>query len=97
MFQYPNKKHNNWVTVHFKDISKVRKVIAGSQNWNFIRYLKFYDSKHKQVGAFNPNSHICEEKEQVLAENEELYGVYGVKDKKNYFSSFGFIVKVKYL
>jgi len=30
-----------------------------------------------------------------LGKDEELIGVYGVKDRAAYFSSFGFIVKVK--
>ncbi len=36
-----------------------------------------------------------EESVQSLAENEEVFGVYGVKDVKDHFSSFGFILKVK--
>ena len=33
-------------------------------------------------------------KEHQLGDNEELIGVYGIKDKSEYFSAFGFIVKV---
>ena len=32
--------------------------------------------------------------ERDIAENEELIGVYGEKDKQDYITSFGFVVKV---
>ena len=37
-----------------------------------------------------------EEKVINLAENEELFGVYGFKDRKDWFSTFGYIVKVRH-
>ena len=30
-----------------------------------------------------------------LGTNEELFGIYGVKDEEDWFTSFGFITKVK--
>lgn len=35
-----------------------------------------------------------EEWELSLRDNEELFGVYGVKGKENHLTTFGYIVKV---
>ena len=46
--------------------------------------------------CYDPTNHITTSKVEIsLADNEELIGVYGVKDKRAYFTSLGFIVKVK--
>ena len=48
-----------------------------------------------EVYAFNPTDDTPKTTAYRLRDNEELIGVYGVKDKRSYFSSFGFIVKVR--
>ena len=49
----------------------------------------------KEVYFYNPDNHPHAVKERHLAENEELIGFYGVKDKEDYFTTFGFLVKVR--
>ena len=53
----------------------------------------FKDRAGLLVGDFNPNMWPVEGPEHEISEQEELIGVYGVKNIKKYFSSFGFIVR----
>ena len=58
--------------------------------------LRFFDKDSNLVCAYDPHAISRDYKTQAvnLRANEELFGVYGTKDKYNYFSNFGFIVKV---
>ena len=60
-----------------------------------ITALKFLDKDDKEICAYNPNERNDSEIDQVLRDDEEIFGVYGVKDKNNYLTTFGFIVKVR--
>ena len=53
------------------------------------------DSAGRVVYEFNPSNHSRSTTSYELGEKEELIGVYGVMNNFNWFSSFGFIVKVK--
>ena len=53
------------------------------------------DSTGNEVYAYNPKNTTVQTATYRLQENEELIGIYGVKDKSQWFSSFGFIVKMK--
>ena len=41
---------------------------------------------------YNPDNHNHGTTVYEMAQNEELIGVYGVKDKQAYYTSFGFLV-----
>jgi len=56
--------------------------------------IRFIDDAGNEVYAYNPSNTLVQTTSIQLRDNEELIGVYGVKDKWSWFSSFGFIVKV---
>ena len=49
----------------------------------------------EEICSYNPHERNDPVIEQVLREDEELIGVYGVKDKSNYLTTFGYIVKIR--
>ena len=42
------------------------------------------------------HNHSIQEIEVELKENEEIFGVYGVKDRFSHITTLGFIVKVRH-
>ena len=58
-----------------------------------IYRVTFLDGKGKEIEKYHPKWFGQGGIVHELAENEELIGIYGVKDKQDYFTSFGFIVK----
>lgn len=57
--------------------------------------LRFMDSAGNEVYAYNPSNTTVPTTTYQIGKNEELIGIYGVKDKSEWLSSFGFIVKLK--
>ena len=55
--------------------------------------MGFLDEEGNEISKHR--SWNYEEKVINLAENEELFAVYGFKDRKDWFSTFGYIVKVR--
>ena len=49
------------------------------------------DKARNMLFEYNPDKHQHGVTVHELAENEELIGVYGVKDKQGWFTSFGFL------
>ena len=86
--------------IWFKPDNSIREVGACTK-MNSIVLLQFYDSTGNKQHEYNPydrecgNRGVSEEIRHEIADNEELIGVYGVMDKMDSMSSFGFIVKVK--
>ena len=88
------------------DARLVRKVQATIKD-DHIKRIDFLDYDDNELGTYNPrkykrfvdgNSNAFDGIASPtfdLADNEELIGVYGVKEKQFHFTSFGFIVKVK--
>ena len=65
-------------------------------NKNFIARIDFMDKNGSQiVQVFSYGTRKGEGNEHLIGDNESLIGFYGVKDKENWFTSFGFIVKVQ--
>ena len=56
--------------------------------------MQFYDDDGKLLSEYNPYGRDEQCTYHEVGVNEELVGVYGVKDKQSYFYSFGFIVRV---
>ena len=96
-FEKANYNHQFPETIEFTDITKIRKVFTSldSATWRYLTSIRFLDRNEDEVGVYNPRNYTYPECEQVIKENEELFGVYGVKGKKKYFTTFGFIVKVR--
>ena len=62
----------------------IKSIVAESFT-NYIGCIRFLDSANGEVSKYNPRAKKEEKhktKKIVLAENEELIGVYGVKDKQ---------------
>ena len=77
----------------------IKRVQSGDNNGSFdCTYgVKFMDKDGNQMSIYDPNNNMNLQPGAVheIADNEELIGVYGVKDKERWFSAFGFIVKVR--
>ena len=76
----------------------IKRVKCANNNASFgyIYAVKFMDKQGSQVSIYDPIQTIRNrDKEHQLGEAEELIGVYGVKGREYWFTSFGFILKVK--
>ena len=60
-----------------------------------IYSLSFMDGAGTRVYDYNAGMSFDKSTQHALKANEQLIGVYGVKDKFDTISSFGFLVKVK--
>jgi len=70
-------------------------VQSSSNGADFTHSIFFLDGAGNEVYSYNQGNQSKEGPSFDIAENEEIFGVYGVKDKKDSFTSFGFIVKKK--
>ena len=58
--------------------------------------MTFLDKNGAEIDFYNPCNNPRGGPIHEIADNEELIGVYGVRNKnKNNLSTFGFIVKVR--
>ena len=88
------------VTLNFTSDRPVRSIFGRDKNdaRNRINIVQFMDRDGAQINEFNPGNVEGNEENgstHQIAENEALIGFYGVKDKEDWFTTFGFIVKVK--
>ena len=71
--------------------------VQANETGDSIYRVTFLDENEKEIDCYNPFNHAREGPVHKLAANEQLIGVYGVRNKNNpWFSSFGSIVKVKH-
>lgn len=84
-------------TINFDAARPVRSVQArDNSNSPYTHAVTFLDRDGSVIDIYNPNNDAREGVVHAIAEDEELIGVYGVRNKANsYFSNFGFIVKIK--
>ena len=86
-------------TVNLNNAERPVKSVYGRDrdgNKNFIARIDFMDKNGSQiVQVFSYGTRKGEGNEHLIGDNESLIGFYGVKDKENWFTSFGFIVKVQ--
>ena len=87
-------EHSNHETITFDPSTPIREVAAHDGKY-WAGNIHFRDSEGKDISVYNPSNDTHQTTEYRFGDNEELIGVYGIKDKRSYFSSFGFIVKVK--
>ena len=61
-----------------------------------ISILRFFDKQGDQIDCYSPHNSEKVGPIHEIADNEELIGVYGVRNKNSeWLSTFGYIVKVK--
>ena len=82
--------------INFDACSRVQKVQAIGCKYGVFR-VTFLDNKSDEIDSYNPRNRAREGTVHEIKDNEELIGVYGVKDKDQYFTKFGFIVRVRQL
>ena len=96
-FEKATAEHQGAETVGFEVSKPIKKVTANCDDndnpWTYVCRLRFLDKADKEIGVYNSEC-AQEEWELSLRDNEELFGVYGVKDKADHITTFGYIVKV---
>ena len=86
---------NSPKTIHFDANRPPVKSVQANAGTDVLICLAFYDKNKKKIDSYNPDDYSIDGPIHKIAENEELIGVYGVKEDED-FSSFGFIVRVKH-
>ena len=82
-------------------MNQIKRVIAtdADGNWASVTRVKLMNKQGRELGIYDPYPYgdidKIQGKEHQLADNEDLIGVYGVMDKNDSFSAFGFIVRVR--
>ena len=93
VFEKEGTIHENNETVRLDSSTTVRHVQAFDEEANTISRLYFLDDENQVLSNYNPYNLRQRGPVLKLREEETLVGVYGVLGKKDYFTSFGFIVK----
>lgn len=87
--------HAKTKTVTFAQPNPVKSLVAKTCA-GAVNAIYFKDGKNKLVDFFEATPEVSlEDSSLKLDVGEEIFGVYGVKDEHDYFSAFGFIVKVR--
>ena len=76
-----------------EDKPKVRYLSAHDGGGDNVCRIFFMDENRQDITSYNPLEMKKKGAVTKLREVESLIGVYGVVNKKEYFTSFGFIVK----
>ena len=86
--------HSKTKTVTFNLPNPVRRLHVKTTT-NMINSIFFMDKVGNEIESYEAQiGEGLEEQLIQLASNEEIFGVYGVKDSSDHFTSFGFIIKV---
>ena len=92
VFENEQVNHDQDQTVMLSS-NKVRFLQANDEGGDSVSRLFFMDQSRKDIASYNPLEMKKKGAVLKLRDEESLIGVYGVMGKKNYFTSFGFIVK----
>ena len=90
-------QQKNHESIYFDDPDIQIKAVEAhgiSDTESYLYQIGFTDSAGNEVESYNPRNTSIPTTKFQLGENEELIGVYGVKNKRSWLTSFGFIVKV---
>ena len=86
--------------IKFDPKRRVRFVQAkakGKINRAYVRRITFIDGMGQEIDSYNPSDEQRSGAIHEVKENESLIGVYGAKEEnEDFFSTFGFIVKVSH-
>ena len=93
VFEKEDVNHDTIKSITFQSNKKVAFVQAHDGDGDTISRIHFMDEQKQELGCYNPYSLTQKGPLLRIQDGEELIGVYGVKDKSNYFTSFGLIVK----
>jgi len=87
--------HQRTKTLTFADSTAIREVQVKTST-NMINAIAFLDKNGLVVESYAAQeSDGSQEDHSLLLEgNEEIFGLYGVKDASDHFTSFGLIAKV---
>lgn len=97
-FKGKNSSHKNHEIINFDE----RKHIAAVGAYEYLNCrvsynlrIRFFDRYENELYTYNP--HGRKEKCTIhrIAENEDLIGVYGVKNTQQHLTAFGFFVRVR--
>ena len=75
----------------------VKRILLHVNNGNELYKLVFLGEQDSEVAIYCPGNHCGDPYVIDLGEEEELIGIYGVMGKKQWLTTFGFIVKTPYL
>ena len=82
--------------MNFEADRQIRCVMAQDNGGSaYVLTANFSDKDGSMVCSYAPNGHGGEGGMEFIGANEELIGVYGIKDKNDYLDAYGFIVKVR--
>ena len=84
-------------TINFDPNRPVKYIQARDDGNSCIARITFLDKEGVEIDCYNPKLWKKEGEIRIVGEKEELIGVYGVRNKagNDWFSSFGFIVRVR--
>ena len=94
LFQKVGPVHDHPRSMDLAEVQARAKIraIGASQDAKGMWRIQFMDKARNMLYEYNPDRHNHGTTVFEMAANEELIGVYGVKDKQSYFTSFGFLV-----
>ena len=83
--------------VEFDAKRPIRSIKFSIYAQNKIPSIGFFDEEGEEVASYDPEGYGFElnTEERTVEPGESLVGVYGVKDRNKWFTSFGFIVVKK--
>lgn len=88
--------HTKTRTLALGQASAIRKIQVKTST-NMINAIAFLDKDGQKIESYEAQeSDGLEESNIELGPNEEIFGVYGVKDSSDHFTSFGFIAKIPF-
>ena len=81
----------------FDSAHPIRSIKFSIYAQNKIPTIGFFDEHDEMVASYDPEGYGLElnAETRTLAADEALVGIYGVKDRKKWFTSLGFIVLKK--
>ena len=86
--------HTKTRTLALGQAGAIRKILVKTST-NMINAIAFLDKDGQRIESYEAQeSDGLEESTIELGPSEEIFGVYGVKDSSDHFSSFGFIAKI---
>ena len=94
VFENSDLQFKSLTTLSFSNDRPVRSIHA-YEGASVVCRLDFLDRNGAEICKFENSMGKGPGNTYQIAENERLIGVYGVKGKENWFTSFGFIVKVQ--
>ena len=94
VFAHKGTLHESPKTIAFNANNPVR-YIRASETRDCVQQIYFLDQHKNVIDGYDPFSIGNFGREIELRTSEEIVGVYGVVDKRDWLTSFGFITKMR--